>query len=179
MCPCLTTLQDNLHFNLRPDNDTMQRLPAIHLPAATFATLNGRNTFFIFGGRYNTDKISSDLIAIDVDDLEWRIVHVDGGPVTPRRAAEMTVIGNKLYIFGGDKGFSCNDNDVLNSFSLAEYCCDTDRWTWVVRDEPYPDHVPFLGYQALIAPVYGGKKILLMPGRERIKEASFLTYDMS
>ena len=149
----------------------------MHLVATTFAALNGKNIFFIFGGRdIANERISSDLIAIDVDKLEWWVVHIDGGPIAPRRAADMTVIGNKLYIFGGDNE---DDDNLLESFSIAEYCDKTDRWTWVVRDEPYPDHVPYLGYQSSIATVYGGKKILLMPGRDDGDEASSFSYNTS
>ena len=175
-CPFVTASQDKLHFRLRPDNDTTQRLPALHLPATAFAALNGRNIFLIFGGRDIADKTSSDLIALDVDSLEWWVVHVDGGPVMPRRAADMT---DRLYIFGGDYEPNRDDNNLLESFSIAEYRHSTDRWTWVVLDEPYPGHVPSLGYQCSIAPVYGGKKILLLPGREDADEASSFSYNVS
>ena len=169
--PCVIFPQDKLHFRPRPDNEATQRLPALHQPATMFVTLNKGSFLYIFGGRDITGKELSIMLAVDLDNLDWWVVHIDGGPVAPRRAADMTAIDNKLYIFGGVQE-STHDDQLLASFCIAEYDKNADRWSWIVRDQQYPDHVSSMGHQSLITPVYGGKKILLMSGRANDTEVS-------
>lgn len=97
---------------------------------------------------------TSDLYLICLDMMKWWQVDIPN-EVSPRVDAEMTFIDNRLYIFGG-RGHE--------SYSIANFDSNTDRWTWVVCDKPYPPHVPHFGFAGNAIPVYGDKQILLIPG---------------
>ncbi|KAG6864696.1 hypothetical protein C0991_007800 [Blastosporella zonata] len=68
----------------------------------------------------------------------WKVDIPD--EVSPRMDAKMTFIDNHLYIFGG------RDRE---SYSIAKYDTDSDKWAWIVRDRPYPSNVPTLGNRLL------------------------------
>lgn len=75
--------------------------------------------------------------------------------VAPRMDAAMTFIDNRLYIFGG-RGHE--------SYSIASFDNNVEKWTWVLRDESYPPYIPHFGFSCEVLPVYGRKQILLLPG---------------
>ena len=119
----------------------------------------------LFGGR-NKRAFSSDLIAVNLDDLTWFSVQVEGGPVIPRRSSSMVTVENRVFIFGGSGSRDRSDANILNTYCVAEYTNHDMKWRWVVRDKPFPDHVPSLGQGLHAISVYGGKKILLTAGRD-------------
>lgn len=123
------------------------------------------NTSFIliFGGySLDDDKAVSTLIAVDVDHLEWWYVKVEGGQVSPRINPVVVAVEQKLYIFSGHRSFSKKDCRPFKSYCVASYSAP-GGWRWEARDVPYPGLDPQV-FGAGIA-VYGGKKILLTPGR--------------
>jgi hypothetical protein len=144
-------------------------LPALRKSATTFLRLNGRKFILIFGGRKNK-TVSSDLYAVDVDDLAWWAVRVEGGPVAARMCASIVAIDTRIYIFGG---LTFAEEAVL-SFCVAEYTPDDRRWKWIVCDQPYPQHIPDLGYGGEAIPVYNGKKIMLTGGRTEDTSVSLI-----
>ena len=120
---------------------------------------------FLFGGHdYVSDEVTANLIAIDVEELLWWYVKVQGGPVDSRIESSMLGIDRRIYIFGGKSLFD-EDAPAFASYSIAEYLPDNGEWRWVVRDHPYPSHLPALGSGGRAITVYNGKKILLIPGR--------------
>lgn len=140
-------------------------LPRLHCAASTFLHLNGGNFVLLFGGHNGAkDRVTSDLIAIDVDTLRWWYVKVHGGPVNDRIHHSLVAIDNRIYIFGGKREFDAQA-PCHASYSIAEYSLDKGVWSWVVCDHPYPAHVPSLGHGGTAMAVYDGKKVLLTPGR--------------
>jgi hypothetical protein len=75
-------------------------LPALLNAACAFFSLNGKHFIYLFGG-YSDKPISSQLIAVDLDEEAWWFVQVSGDPVTGRMASSMVAIDKSLYIFGG------------------------------------------------------------------------------
>ena len=152
-------------FSERENNVEYQELPRLHFTGCTFLHLNGGNFVFLFGGfDYAKDRATSDLIAIDVDNLSWWYVKIHGGPTNDRIHHAVVGIHNRLYIFGGKEQFN-DEAPCFASYSIAEYSLDEGLWRWVVCDHAYPSHIPALGFGGKVVPVYNGKKILLTPGR--------------
>jgi hypothetical protein len=119
---------------------------------------------FIFGGHsVDEDKAVSNLIAVDVTNLEWWYVTVAGGNVAARISPVVVAVGQKLYIFSGFKKFSKKESHPYKSYCIAAY--STNRgWHWEARDVPYSGLEDHQVFGAGLA-VYDGKKILLTPGR--------------
>lgn len=127
----------------------------------------------LFGGQ-KKDSLTADLIAIDLESLTWFIMPIDseGGPAAARMSASMVTVKNRIYIFGGLKLHAINSYKTLDTYCIAEYTNHDRKWRWIVRDEPYPEHILSLGYDLGAVPVYGGKKILLMAGRDNDNDVS-------
>lgn len=128
--------------------------------------MNGGHFVFVFGGHDpSKNQAMADLIAIDVDDLSWWYVKIEGGPITGRIQSALVGIENRLYVFGGKEKFTnAGHSPSFASYCVAEYVADRG-WTWSVRDQPYPPGLPSLGAGGKAIPVYENKKILLTPGR--------------
>lgn len=122
----------------------------------------------LFGGQQK-NRLCADLIAVDLESLTWFIIPVEGGSVAARMSASMVTVKDRVYIFGGTGSRCCR---TLDTYSVAEYTNLDRKWQWIVRDEPYPEHVPSLGYDLGVVPVYGGKKILLIAGRDNNTDVS-------
>ncbi|KAK0460699.1 uncharacterized protein EV420DRAFT_1533721 [Desarmillaria tabescens] len=136
-------------------------LPPLQNASATFLNIHGWRYVFLFGG-YDGTEINSQLVAINVSTKVWSIVPVEG-IVAPRMDAAMVGIENRLYIFGGRQSFEYGSPN-FRSFSVAE--CIDSRWKWIYKDMPYPPHISDLGFGGRALAVYGGKQILLTPGRK-------------
>jgi hypothetical protein len=147
------------------DQPVTQPLPCLHQPAIALFHVGLKKFLLLFGGR-NKETLSRDLIAVNLDELTWFIVQVEGASVLPRQSSSMVVIDNRLFIFGGIGLSGRRDNEILNSYCVAEYSNHDTKWRWIVRDEQYPDHIPSLGQDSRAISVYGGKKILLTAGRD-------------
>ncbi|KAG6917068.1 hypothetical protein DXG01_004040 [Tephrocybe rancida] len=130
-------------------------LPPHRSAADAFSIINEKSALLIFGGVGAEGAATSDLFCLCPDMSKWWKVEDICGEVAPRMDAKMTFIDNRLYVFGGRKH---------ESYSIAYYNTDTDKWAWIVCDEPYPSYVPRLGYSGNVTPVYGGTQILLVPG---------------
>ncbi|KAG6918299.1 hypothetical protein DXG01_015391 [Tephrocybe rancida] len=130
-------------------------LPQHRGAADTFCVINDHRLILLFGGQ-NSDggDPTSDLFAICLDMSKWWKVDIPD-EVSPRMDAKMTFVDNHLYIFGGRNH---------ESYSIAHYDTGSDKWSWVARDEPYPSHIPHLGFAGAAIAVYGGAQILLIPG---------------
>lgn len=146
------------------DQPITKPLPCLHQPAIALFHIGLKRFMLLFGGR-NKRTLSSELIAVNLDELTWFTIQIEGAPATPRRSSSMAAIGNRLFIFGGVGLNGGSENKVLNTYCVAEYTNHDMKWRWIVRDKPYPDHVPSLGWDLNATSVYGGKKILLTAGR--------------
>ena len=149
-----------------PSKAKKKALPVLDHPSCAFITAHSRKFITLFGGDKDGRAVSS-LVVIDVDHHLWW--EVDGA-VTPRINAASVGIGNRLYIFGGyEVPFG---NTTFRSYSIVEYNANGD-WIWVVQDRPYPASLPAIpSIDTAAVSLYGGKKILLMPGRETQKGVS-------
>ncbi|KAF9020618.1 hypothetical protein BDZ89DRAFT_1116320 [Hymenopellis radicata] len=151
------------------DIETMTWKPLPKLIKATFElfkTSTGRRFVLSFGGVESpSGETSSKIVAIDLDQLVWFYVRVQGGEVTPRVNVAMVVVKNRLYIFGGRDEIDAEANSC-RSYSIAEYD-DDNGWSWIAADVPYAAEVD-VGYDGTVIPIYDGLKILLGPGRQRV-----------
>lgn len=119
----------------------------------------------VFGGRKN-NSLKTDLIAVNLESLVWFYITVEGGPIVARMSASMVTVKDHIYIFGGLASQAKNAYITLNTFCVAEHTNQDQKWRWIVRDQAYPEHIPSLGYDLGVVPVYDGKKILLIAGRD-------------
>ena len=152
------------------DQSVIKPLPRLHQPAIASFYVGQKKFMLLFGG-VNKKTLSSDLIAVNLDELTWFIVQVEGAPVTTRTSSRMVTVGNRVFIFGGVGG----DSKFLDTYCVAEYNNHDMKWRWTVRDKPYPAHVPSLGQNLEAVSVYGGKKILLTAGRDDDQDVSLNT----
>ncbi|KAG6856182.1 hypothetical protein H0H87_006777 [Tephrocybe sp. NHM501043] len=129
-------------------------LPQHRDAADAFCVINGQRVILLFGGTGANGAMTSDLFLICLDMSKWWKVDIPD-EVSSRVHAKMAFVENRLYIFGG-RGHE--------SYCIANYDTESDKWSWVVRDEPYPSHVPPLGFAGEVLPVYGGAQLLLIPG---------------
>ncbi|KAJ6588116.1 hypothetical protein B0H19DRAFT_1226040 [Mycena capillaripes] len=135
-----------MYGGMRPQDDKfdpfrkldIHPLPALTEASTALISIGGGAFFLLFGG-YDGDSenLTNDLIAVDLDLLTWWFVDVQGTPLRPRMGASMVV---------------------------TKYSPET-RWTWRASDAPIPRGIPVLGYDIQATPVYGGLKILLTQGR--------------
>ncbi|KAJ7241720.1 hypothetical protein B0H12DRAFT_1133479 [Mycena haematopus] len=100
---------------------------------------SGQRLLLLFGGQVNgldpeaLGEVSNEMIAIDVDHLKWWVIDVAGGPVTARVEAGLIIVG-------------CVNEQLQTTESYSIASVGNNNWTWNVRDEPYPSHVPALGF---------------------------------
>lgn len=149
----------------------MRRLPRLQSASATFLAVNGRHFVLLFGGHdFEKDQVMSDLIAIDVDDMAWWYVNIEGGPVKGRIQSALVAIDHRIFIFGGKNKFNQKGHSPsFSSWCMAEYTAGKG-WRWVVCDQDYPPGLPSLGAGGKAIPIFGNKKILLTAGRSGDKE---------
>lgn len=81
-------------------------------------------------------------------------------------SAAMVTVKDQIYIFGGTG--PKNSYKTLDTYCVAEYANHDRKWRWIVRDE----HIPSLGYNLGAVSVYGGRKILLVMGRDNNTDVS-------
>lgn len=73
---------------------------------------------FIFGGNAGTNMRLNDLHVLDTEEMEWHSPLVGGSPPCERSGHTASVIGNKIFVFGGYSyagGEWLNDMHVLNT----------------------------------------------------------------
>lgn len=147
-------------------------LPPLKCTASTFVRINGCEYVFLFGG-YNAEEavsaVSAEIVAIDVRTRLWMYVPAVGVIAARLDAAIVfvpSVGGGRLYVFGGRKGFSDDDEKEpgIRAYSVAEYGKDGE-WRWVICDAAYPSDVPDMGYAGAALLVDGGERIVLTAGR--------------
>lgn len=108
------------------------------------------------------ERVSSKIIVVNLDRLEWWYLRLEGEDVEARINPVVVAVDTKLYIFGGYKQFE--NCQPFHSYSVAEFLQD-QQWHWSVRDQPYSNIVPQGHSFGKAIPVYNGAKILLTPGR--------------
>ncbi|KAJ7449634.1 hypothetical protein FB451DRAFT_1566953 [Mycena latifolia] len=129
----------------------------------------GQRLLLLFGGQVNgTEKkdlgaVSNELIAVDIDARKWWVVDVAGGAVAARVEAQLAVVDDQLFVFGG-KTYEGKRYKAAESYCIASL--RNQQWSWDVRDEPYPQHVPALGFCCDSTVMHDGDtpKILLTVG---------------
>ncbi|KAJ7178095.1 hypothetical protein C8R46DRAFT_669963 [Mycena filopes] len=135
---------------------------------------------FIFGGQINghddnrvpPGEMSNDLVAIDVDRLRWWVVDVAGGAVAARKEAELVVVDDQIFLFGGTTLVDGGEKKI-DSYSVCSL--QAGQWRWEVRDEPYPAHVPATDNWRHVV-VLQNQKVLMAKWR---LEDSFILFDIT
>ncbi|KAJ7672513.1 hypothetical protein DFH06DRAFT_1124387 [Mycena polygramma] len=109
-------------------------------------------------------------LACDVDRFRWWVVDIAGGPVAARVDSHLIVVNDQLFIFGGNT-YENGQFESTESYNIAN-----NRWTWQVRDVPYPPHVPALGFccDAVAIQDVDSPKILLTVGCRDINNTESL-----
>ncbi|CEP12984.1 hypothetical protein [Parasitella parasitica] len=74
----------------------------IPAPRESCAAALVNDTIYIFGGRGLNGYSLGDLCAFRIKSQRWYMFQGMGTPPSPRYGLSMTVIGSKIYIFGGD-----------------------------------------------------------------------------
>src|SRR5882762_10929409 len=96
--------KNTIRFSPDPANPFSNRLiqkplPRIHLPALAMFYVGQNKFMLLFGGRKQLGhKLTSDLIAVNLQELTWFIVSVEGASVIPRMSPSMITVGNCAYI---------------------------------------------------------------------------------
>lgn len=98
------------------------------------ATLVGDDKMVIFGGSGEGEaNYLNDLHVLDLKNMRWTSPDVRGDVPVPRDSHSALAIGNKLFVYGGDRGDRYHgDVDML----------DMDTLTWSkVWASPYPYYI--------------------------------------
>ncbi|KAJ6625091.1 hypothetical protein B0H10DRAFT_2003671, partial [Mycena sp. CBHHK59/15] len=145
-----------------------EQLPSRYGAGMAFykSTIHRQHMLLLYGGQTDglataPGAVSNELIAVDVDNTKWWVVHVAGGKAVPRVQSRLVVSGDTFCIFGG-KTFVGGAFQPINSFCVATF--RDMEWRWDVLDEPYPSHIPPLGWCCPATVVDRGRKILLNVG---------------
>ncbi|CAJ0758109.1 13112_t:CDS:10 [Entrophospora sp. SA101] len=82
--------------------------------------VNFRNYMIVFGGlTENQDKLDDSLYVLDTINKNWRKVSIMGQPPYGRYGHTVTVVGSKMYVFGGSyEGYYLNDLIALDLASI-------------------------------------------------------------
>jgi hypothetical protein len=100
-----------------------------------------RERALLYGGRYREGSsgdydVLGDLWAFDFASASWTELDTSGDGPTPRSSAAATVVGDTLYLFGGNtsaSGLSFVPRDELYALDLL-----TLEWREIVLDAPRP-----------------------------------------
>lgn len=120
------------------------------------ATLYGKKYLVVFGGHYHEGngvfKYLNDVQILNLETLKWRTKRCKGGLPRGRYGHTATLIGNKLYVFGGrgDKGIYFKDT----------YYLDLKSWEWSKIKTATPPPTGRMGHSATLV----GNKIAVFGG---------------
>ncbi|XP_052308744.1 uncharacterized protein LOC112327529 isoform X3 [Populus trichocarpa] len=116
------------------------------------ATLIGDDRIMVFGGSGEGEaNYLNDLHVLDLKSMRWTSPEVKGSIPAPRDSHSAVEIGNKLFVYGGDRGDRYHgDVDVLDT--------DTMTWTKLVVQGSSP------GVRAGHASVNIGTKLYVIGG---------------
>ncbi len=77
---------------------------------AAYGMANYLEKVFVFGGMIEYGKYSDDLYELDVSKWEWKKIDLkESASPTPRLGHSFTLVGKKIYLFGGLENAS---NDI-------------------------------------------------------------------
>ncbi|KAI8848448.1 hypothetical protein BC829DRAFT_215050 [Chytridium lagenaria] len=85
---------------------------------------------WVFGGCDGEGKCLNEVFVFDVECLCWAKKRTSGTPPMPRKSHTATLVGRRLYVFGG-----CDQNgNLLNDL----HCLHTETLHWETLDVPGP-----------------------------------------
>ncbi|KAF9477643.1 hypothetical protein BDN70DRAFT_934033 [Pholiota conissans] len=145
-------------------NRSKKGLPPISFPGVALFRMDENSYIVMFGGCDADEKRPrSEMVIIDLDNLEWWQMQIEGS-VAPRIDPAMVTIDNSIYVFSGYRQ-SGGSSQALQSYSVAECDLESGIWRWTTRDCPYSALVPVgQAFQEAFS-IYNGTKILLTSGR--------------
>ena len=78
-------------------------------PVAEHKGVLYNSSFYVFGGVNQSEEVSNTLYIYSIEDEQWTKRENDENEVPPRAGHSMSLVGNKIVIFGGfDKGIFSN-----------------------------------------------------------------------
>jgi N-acetylneuraminic acid mutarotase len=108
-------------------NQNMSSYFILHesIPArSSHSSIFHKNSLYLFCGELQGDQITNTTLQYSCEDLSWDVHYVPTGvPLTCRRNQTTVLVGNLVYLFGGDDNHNLND---MFTFDL-----DTRLWTKV------------------------------------------------
>lgn len=79
---------------------------------AAYGMANYQNKVYIFGGMVEYGKYSNELFELDVSRWEWKQIDVKIGALpSPRLGHSFTLVGQRIYVFGGLENMSDNPKE--------------------------------------------------------------------
>lgn len=121
------------------------------------------NVIYYFGGRTKSKKLGrdeylNDLYCFNPNTSSWSLCYTTGATPMGRSLATLTLVGRKLYLFGG--AHSTGTRDTTGFCDLHELDLDTMVWREVEANSQLP--LPCYGHSATYI---GNNKILMFGGK--------------
>lgn len=155
-------LNDLYVLEMKPHSSTMQwELPQTHgsppparesHSAVAYMGGDGKHPKLIIYGGMSGCRLG-DLWQLDIQTMQWSKPFVEGIPPLPRSLHSATLIGNKMYVFGGwvplvidddNRGVqvgNVHEKEWKCTNTLATLNLDTNKWE-LITTESFTDDVP-------------------------------------
>lgn len=86
---------------------------------------------YIFAGfEYHSDQYCNEVHYLDLDTMRWQIVPKQGDIPTHRDFHSATVIGDRMYVYGGRGDLNNPYNSFAETYCPLLYYFDTTNETW-------------------------------------------------
>jgi hypothetical protein len=112
------------------------------LPEARFGhTCTGTgNELYVFGGQTNRDYFLQGMLKLDINHMAWVQVHAAGAEPEPRSAHTATLVGRRIYFYGGTRNMRGKDGTQtqLTYGDMHYYNLDENSWTRVLYSNEPP-----------------------------------------
>ena len=120
-----------VHLDLKDNEqewEVVENYGDIPEPVAEHKGVLYNSSFYVFGGVNQSEEVSNTLYIYSIEDQNWTKKEYDDKVVPPKTGHSMTLVGNKLVIFGGfAKGNFYN--------SVYIYNIDEDFWDNNIKGE--------------------------------------------
>ena len=120
-----------VHLNLEGGEqewEIVENYGDIPEPLAEHKGVLYNSCFYVFGGVNQSEEVSNIIYIYSIEDQNWIKKEYDTNIIPPRAGHSMTLVGNKLVIFGGfAKGIFSN--------SVYIYNIDEDSWDNNIKGE--------------------------------------------
>nr|XP_060632885.1 host cell factor 2 [Anolis sagrei ordinatus] len=136
---------------------------------------SGNAKMFIFGGMSGCRL--NDLWELDIESMTWSKLESKGTVPLPRSLHTASVIGNKMYVFGGwvpqniDENLSSQDGEWKCTGSFSYLNLDTKEWIGLISDCQEDKNNLLPGPRAGHCAVVVGTRLYIWSGRDGYRKA--------